>query len=213
MSTAKAYLPAGSRSILSSHLNKPQSLTRQALVLLRDLWWQSHQEAAVVRGREHLFYRMDLSEPLARKPLRHGRFIIARNARDVRSHFSLWRRHFGEIEAMKTALKVLSGSQVFFGTLLGRELVQMGWATRGFCRYYRLEEEAIVLESLWTAPAHRGKGLAPAALRETISKLSKSGSRRFYIDTTPKNLASQRMIAKAGFTRIPPREAEKLRAA
>lgn len=53
-----------------------------------------------------------------------------------------------------------------------------------------------------TAPAERGRGLYPAALREARRLAWTEGARQLYIDCEPDNLASIKGIERAGFTAI-----------
>ncbi len=202
MSDAKAYSPNRAPSPSAAYPIKQLNLTRQLLLFVHNVWWRRYHRTGAQRPAEHLFYRMDLTQPLPREHLLQGAFFMAKSQRDVRSYFMLWKRQLGWLEAIKAALKILTGSQVFYGVVLGQDLIHTGWATRGFCRFYQIEDDAVVLESVWTAPAYRGRGLAQAALTETLAVLSQTGCRRFYIDTSPKNVASQRMISKVGFTRL-----------
>jgi len=147
-----------------------------------------------------LVYRMDVTEPLSEPPLSKGEFVFVRGITGISANFMAWGRTLGWPGAVKTALKVLSGKRLFFGVKSGNSMVQSGWANIGFCRHYVIESDSIVLGELWTAPEHRGKGLASVALRRVIVRLHDCGFKRFYIDTKLDNPASQRMIEKAGFS-------------
>jgi len=107
---------------------------------------------------------------------------------------------WGWFQALKAALKIWSGRRIFFWNSSGSKVVQSGWANIGFCRHYDVEPNSVVLGTLWTEPEFRGRGLASSAIIRTIAFLHRRGYKRFYIDTSEENIASQRMIAKAGFT-------------
>ncbi|WP_134324940.1 GNAT family N-acetyltransferase [Cumulibacter soli] len=53
----------------------------------------------------------------------------------------------------------------------------------------------------WIHPAHRGKGLSGAAISLALVLAQRSGFTRLTARTTPENLASQRVLEHAGFTR------------
>ena len=53
----------------------------------------------------------------------------------------------------------------------------------------------------WTHPRHRGKGLSGAALSLALVLAQRSGLTRLTARTVPENLASQRVLEQAGFTR------------
>ncbi len=150
---------------------------------------------------ERLIYRLDVSGPLPQQDLPEGAFIVAANVKSVFSHLFVWKKTWGWKEAVKTSLKVLSGKRILFGVIRENRVVQFGWLNvGGKCRFYPVEHDAVIVETLWTDPQHRGQGLASATIRHGLVFLSHRGYRRFYVDTIQANLASQRMIAKAGFS-------------
>ena len=155
------------------------------------------------KDNKMLIFRMDLSAPPAEAPLRAGTFVIVSGAPGILANFLTWVENWGLTETLKVSLKILTGKRIFFGVLLGKKIVQSGWANLGFCRHYAVERDAVVLGPLWTAPDHRGQGLASAAMRQSMTFLYQRGRRRFYVDTTSGNRASQRMIEKAGFAERP----------
>jgi RimJ/RimL family protein N-acetyltransferase len=59
------------------------------------------------------------------------------------------------------------------------------------------EEEAEV--GFWMHPAHRGRGLAHAALELSARFAAGSGLRRLRARTVPENTASRALLARAGF--------------
>ena len=116
------------------------------------------------------------------------------------ANFPIWVKSWGWREALKTVLKILTGKRFLFGVIRGKRVVQRGWLNVGFCEFYPVERDAIVVGSLETEPLHRGQGLASSTIYQGLVFLSQRGYRRFYVDTSLANLASQRMIAKAGFS-------------
>lgn len=53
----------------------------------------------------------------------------------------------------------------------------------------------------WVHPDHRGKGLAGAALSLAVEFAQRTGLTRLTARTVPENLASQRILERAGFAR------------
>ena len=150
--------------------------------------------------QERLIYRMDVSGPLPPQVLPEGAFVVAAKFWSIAANFLIWVKTWGWKEAFKTSLKIASGKRILFGVIRGKRIVQSGWLQVGKCRMYPVERDAIVVETLWTDPEHRGQGLASAAIHQGLVFLSQRGYRRFYVDTILGNLASQRMIEKAGFS-------------
>ncbi|NMO93626.1 GNAT family N-acetyltransferase [Actinomycetospora sp. TBRC 11914] len=56
------------------------------------------------------------------------------------------------------------------------------------------------------APAHRGRGLATAAVRVWVERARAAGVRRVVARTDPGAVASARVLERAGFTRDPARD-------
>ena len=149
---------------------------------------------------ERLIYRMDLTEPLTPMDIPDGTFIITAKLRSVAANFLIWVKTWGWKGALKTSLKIMSRKRILFGVIRERRVIQCGWLHVGECRTYPVERNAIVVETLWTDPAYRCKGLASATIHQGLVYLSQQGYRRFYVDTVLSNRASQRMIEKAGFS-------------
>jgi RimJ/RimL family protein N-acetyltransferase len=73
-----------------------------------------------------------------------------------------------------------------------------------FPRYFRfpfMAKEDLQIGDTWTASEYRGKGLATLAVTQVIQRLRKPG-RRFWYVTEVSNLASIRVIEKAGFVKV-----------
>ena len=65
---------------------------------------------------------------------------------------------------------------------------------------FGIEADAVEV-GFWVHPAHRGRGLAGAALCLAVSFAQRSGFARLTARTLPENVASQRVLEQAGFTR------------
>jgi len=149
---------------------------------------------------ERLIYRKDILEPLPPIHLPEGAFIVAAKPQSIVAHFLVWVNTWGWKKALKVSLKILSGRRILFGVIRGKKIVQHGWLNVGFCDVYPVERDAVVVGDLETDPEYRGQGLASATIHQGLVFLSQRGYRRFYVDTTLANRASQRMIEKAGFS-------------
>ncbi len=146
-----------------------------------------------------LVYQLQLENIPSDEPLPEGRMIIVNHPLSLLVHFVSWARNWGLKQAVRASLKVMSQKRAFYGVMLGGRIVHSAWANFGFCRYYSVEPESVVLGTLWTSPPFRGKGLAPAAMRRLMRYLFSRGYRRFYVDVAPNNQPSVRAIEKAGF--------------
>jgi GNAT superfamily N-acetyltransferase len=114
------------------------------------------------------------------------------------AHLELLRREFGWVGALRALLKLASGSRVLFGFARDGRFVSSLWATENSPRY-PIESDACVLGPLLTSTEMRGRGLATALLRATVSCPATLRYRTIYIDTMPSNIASRRAIVRAGF--------------
>ena len=73
-----------------------------------------------------------------------------------------------------------------------------------FPRYFSfpfMGQDDLQIGAVWTAAEHRGKGIAPFAIRAVLRNLAKRG-RRFWYVTDAGNAASIRAAEKAGFKKI-----------
>jgi RimJ/RimL family protein N-acetyltransferase len=151
-----------------------------------------------------IIYRLDLTDPPTEKPqVKGSRCVVVTGLSGALRHFPLWVKNWGWKQAVEAFLKVLTGRRLVYFSVVGeKKLVQSGWANLGFCRYYPVERDAVVLGTLYTTPEFRGQGFSTRAKSYVISYLYKKGYRRFYADTSPANLAAQKTSEKLGFQRI-----------
>ncbi len=78
-------------------------------------------------------------------------------------------------------------------------IVGFGTLAIGFCRDYPVEDDAVVIGTVWTDEAMRGRGLATAAIRAAMNYMIARGTRKFYIDTAQSNYPMLRSIGKLEF--------------
>lgn len=102
-------------------------------------------------------------------------------------------------ERIKLAVKIAVGRSVFFAIGQPGGLATTGVLALGYCSYYPVEPEAVVITSLETDPARRGEGLATRAIKGAMNAMIARGRTLFYIDTQKGNIAMQRSIEKLGF--------------
>jgi RimJ/RimL family protein N-acetyltransferase len=151
-----------------------------------------------------IIYRLDLTKPPEVKPQNNNsRCEVVTGFPSALRNFPLWVKNWGWSTALKTFIKILSGRRiVYFSVLDNTQLVQSGWANLGFCRFYPVEWDAVVLGTLYTSPEFRGKGFSTSAKSYVISYLYERGYRRFYADTTAANIGAQKTSERLGFQRI-----------
>jgi len=101
--------------------------------------------------------------------------------------------------AAKVVAKIALGRCVYFGLRQGAAPISTGTLALGYCRFYPVEDDAVVIGEIVTAPDRRGRGLATRSIMLAVNAAIRHGTTTFYIDTQHNNLAMQRSIAKLGF--------------
>ena len=71
----------------------------------------------------------------------------------------------------------------------------------GYFRFPFMQKQDLQIGDTWTHPDHRGKGLATYALHEILRLRGKQGQSFWYI-VEEENLASIRVVEKAGFSKV-----------
>jgi ribosomal protein S18 acetylase RimI-like enzyme len=67
---------------------------------------------------------------------------------------------------------------------------------------YLADDGSATILSMWTAPAHRGRGIATRILNAIESWAERRGSHRLVLQVLPNNRGAQSLYARAGFRRI-----------
>jgi len=101
--------------------------------------------------------------------------------------------------AAKVVVKIALGRCVYFGLRQGAVPQSTGTLALGYCRFYPVEADAIVIGEIVTLPEQRGRGLATLSIMLAVNGAIRRGTKTFYIDTQRSNHAMQRSIAKLGF--------------
>jgi Acetyltransferase (GNAT) family len=112
----------------------------------------------------------------------------------------MWRDR-GVLGAAKLFAKVILHRCVYFGLALKRAPLSTGVLALGYCRFYPVPSDSIVIGEIVTAPTSRGNGHATRAIMLAISTMIRKGSTNFYIDTQRQNIPMIKAIAKLGFGR------------
>jgi hypothetical protein len=149
--------------------------------------------------RFQLVYRLERSEPYTASLDAEHQFMFLSSAPAAVKRFSKIVGYCGYPGAIKAIAKLISGKRSLYLVSNSGKVVSAGWCSTGFCRFYRIEPEAVVIGPIWTRAETRGKGLASSALQLAINAQIQKGRRLFYIDTEKMNLPAQRVFAKSGF--------------
>jgi len=148
---------------------------------------------------DHLFFKTLRAEPF-HLDRNDDVFVIAGLVGLMHQWQMLW-RWSTILKRTKLALKIVAGRSVFFGVQSGGNLVSAGVLALGYCRYYKVEPEAVVIGTVSTDPKRRGEGLATRSIKVAMNAMIGRGLTVFYIDTRGDNIAMQRSIEKLGFGR------------
>jgi len=106
---------------------------------------------------------------------------------------------FGWGGTVKAFLKLMMPRRRLYYMKLDNRIVNCGWLTSSYCRYYHVENGAVVIGPVNTDPDYRNKGIAAFAMAKAIDEMAARGGRIFYIDTSAENYPMQRVISKCGF--------------
>ena len=128
--------------------------------------------------------------------------------------WTLWRPSFGGITPPGVSLMpfgvwwVLHALHVFrnrdYGLFLIHHvdtLVHRSVITPGYFRFPFMHRDDLQVGDTWTSDDQRGRGLATFALRQITGSDNRTGRRYWYV-VEENNLASIRVVEKAGFRRV-----------
>lgn len=88
-----------------------------------------------------------------------------------------------------------------FVVYYGDVLVHRSSVSPGYFRFPFMAKDDLQIGDTWTAPEHRGKGLATFALQKTL-ELQKKLGRRFWYVVAESNIPSIRAAEKAGLIKV-----------
>jgi RimJ/RimL family protein N-acetyltransferase len=106
---------------------------------------------------------------------------------------------FGWPRAVRIIARSAFSNRLFFFTPADGAIVCSGTISIGFCNFYAVEKTAVVIGTIETVPANRGKGIATMTIKAVMNVMIHRGFTRFYIDTQSDNTAMLRSIDKLGF--------------
>lgn len=126
-------------------------------------------------------------------------FFLVTSLADVLREFPLLIRDRGAFQACKLAVKVALRRCCYFGIASNRRPVTTGVLALGYCKFYPVPVDSIVIGEIVTDEGHRGKGHATRAIMLAINAMLRTGADTFYIDTQLHNGPMIRSIHKLGF--------------
>lgn len=144
-----------------------------------------------------LIYRMQRSVPYTAD--REGFFFADSLLSAVAALPLMFRERRGLIGAVKLFVKIAIRRCIYFGLAAHGRPLSSGLLILGYCRFYPVPPDAIVIGEILTSPDHRGRGYATRGIMLAMNELIRRGVTLFYIDTQRPNLPMIRSIQKLGF--------------
>lgn len=144
-----------------------------------------------------LIYRMQRSAPYAVD--RDGFFFADSVISAIGALPFMFRERRGVTGAAKLFVKIAIRRCIYFGVARDGKPLSTGLLILGFCRYYAVPGDAIVIGEILTNPDCRGRGHATRAIMLAMNELMRRGPTTFYVDTQSPNLPMIRSIQKLGF--------------
>ncbi len=106
---------------------------------------------------------------------------------------------FQGIGAINQFAKSFSRRRPCFILVRNGSVANFGTLSIGFCKDYAVENDAVVIGTIWTDEEMRGTGLATLAIRAAMNYMIDQGRHTFYIDTAVVNKPMLRSIEKLEF--------------
>jgi L-amino acid N-acyltransferase YncA len=148
-----------------------------------------------------LVFRRALERPFDRQPIDGAEFVLLAGPADTWRHRRALARRFGARALPKVFAKLATRSRFLYAVVQDGTFIHDGWLSVSRCRAYPVADGDVVIGPMVTTPQMRNHGLASYGIKEAMNAMLSRGHRVFYINTSPANLASQRVIAKCGFGR------------
>lgn len=146
-----------------------------------------------------LVYRMRRDTPLDVADRSDARFIWAPRFQCLLAHFPSLQQSKGWVYASKLLAKSTTAHRSAYCILSDGEIVGLGEVTFGRCRHYRINEKAVVIGPVWTAPSVRGRGFGTWGLKRAVNELMERQHHEIYIDTSDSNVAMRTVIERCQF--------------
>ena len=155
--------------------------------------------SSVFSGGRQRVYRQERDREFQIEPGEGLQFKLVAGPADLGSCGTVLRSAFGLVGCLKACLKVATSSRMLYIVISEDRIVNWGWISLSFCRYYPVAEKDVVFGPVQTEAACRGNGYATWGLKHAMNALVRRGYRVFFIDTSHDNLAMQRVIDHCGF--------------
>jgi len=146
---------------------------------------------------KYFIYRQEKTAPFEAEERDGTRFCFCATPVDVMRVPVV--KRMGIAGALKMLAKLATPSRDYYCLVSGGRIINDGFISHSFCRYYEVDPGSAVIGPVWTYPELRGKGLAVFGMKSAINALIQRGFRIFYVDTSEQNLSMQGVIAKCGF--------------
>lgn len=144
-----------------------------------------------------LVYRQERTAPFPEEETESGgaRFLYCTNPLSLWN----WRKLLCTRLGWRDRLKLLTPNRAYACVVVNSRIASECFVTLSRCRHYSVEQGAAVFGPVWTAPEMRGQGLATLVMKRTMNVLLRRGCHVFYVDTSDRNGAMQKVIARCGF--------------
>jgi GNAT superfamily N-acetyltransferase len=154
-------------------------------------------------GVPYWWHVLDLSEPIAQRPLAEGVELRCATVEDLALYEQLADPNDmplapGWLADGNDLWLAVSGNEVAFACWIFRRRMPMGQSRDG---WLKLPEGVAFLEHSVTSANFRGKGIAPAAWSMVAERVRGEGSRTLFTKVTEENVVTQKSLAKVGFVR------------
>lgn len=148
-----------------------------------------------------LIFRRTLKRPFDLWPVDGAEFVLLAGPAGAWRQRGALARRFGVRGLPRVFAKLATRSRLLYAVVQDGALVHDGWLSVSRCRAYPVADGDVVIGPMATTLQMRGRGLATYGIQEAMNAMLRRGHRVFYINTSPANLASRRVIAKCGFGR------------
>ncbi len=154
-------------------------------------------------SESHLWYALDLSGEPSHRPLEQGLTLRLGATADLRRLSEVQTNSVAEMGARLDAGNrlwlVLDGEQPLFATWIFSGSAPVMAAAGG---ELALAQDTVCMEDSESAPAARGRGVAPAAFGEIAALLASEGRRWLITKVATANAPARRAVEKSGYEAV-----------
>jgi len=126
-------------------------------------------------------------------------FVLIASPSDLLRHWQILISHFGVKQFVIQAVKSLFRNRFIYFIAQSGRIVSLGSLSLGFCKYYPVAPDSVVIGSIWTDPECRGRGLAARGMKAVMNLMMDRARGGFYIDTQEHNFGMLKAIENSGF--------------